>query len=254
MILKSDALSEIAAIDHGFCNRRGGMSGGVFESLNVGFGRGDDSEKVIKNREIISNRFGITPSQFVTLNQVHSDIVRFVNSDNIEEYKFSDPENMNRMEGDAIITNVAETLIGIHTADCAPILLCDEKAGFVSAIHSGWRGTVGRIIENTVAMLIGLGCKNLVVAIGPCIQKPSFEVNDEIINNVDRKYISTIENKKFFDMPQMIYDKFAANNEVKVITRIGVDTVSDENFFSYRRQNGHCGVQFSGILLRERSL
>ncbi|MDR1476006.1 MAG: peptidoglycan editing factor PgeF [Holosporales bacterium] len=253
MILKAENLSNIDSVNHGFCDRHGGRSLGDFSSLNFSWTCGDDFGKVLKNRGIVARRFGAALSETVVLHQCHGDVVHIVNSGNLEEYKSSSPELSIQNEGDALITNLPGILVGVQTADCAPILLCDQKVNFVSAIHAGWRGTVGKIIENTVSTLTKLGCKNLYAAIGPCIQKQSFEVEDDIISLVDEKYISEVSGKKYFDMSLMIYDKLLAMG-VKNIEQIGIDTVSDENFFSHRRQNGRCGTQFSGILLKRRFL
>jgi YfiH family protein len=252
VIIRSEILLNVSTVTHGFCDRHGGRSVGHYKSLNIGVNRGDYIEMVLKNREIIAKMFGVPAPYIVSLHQRHGDTVQIVHAGNIESYRlmFLDNHVQSCGSGDAIITNLSGVLIGVQTADCAPILLCDEKVRFVSAIHAGWRGTVGNVIENTVSTLTKLGCKNICAAIGPCIQKQSFEVGDEIISVVDKNYISEIDDKKYFDMPMMIHDKLVALG-IKKIESIGIDTVSDENFFSHRRQNGQCGVQFSGILLKK---
>jgi YfiH family protein len=213
--------------------------------------RGDNIAKVLKNREIIAKMFGVPASYLISPHQRHGDTVHVIHAGNIESFRLMFPDSNPQNEGDAIITNLPGVLVGIQTADCAPILLCDEKKGFVAAIHAGWRGAIGNVVENTVSLLTKLGCKNICAAIGPCIQKQSFEIGDDLIPLIDGKYISEIEGGKHFDMPLMIHDKLVSLG-VKKIENIGIDTVLDENFFSHRRQNGRCGVQFSGILLKRK--
>jgi RPE1 domain-containing protein len=234
----------------------------------------------------------------ITLHQKHGDSVHVIDADNIEEYRFKDPESMLNIHGDAIITNIPGLLIGVQTADCAPILLCDKKNRFIAAIHAGWRGALGNIIENTVETLLSLEnnrplskplesellvgkmahrtaaylsvreesstglthqeadyeelwkrSNDIVAAIGPCLQRDSFAVNDEIIDRVDDRYLTHLPDKTLFDMQAYITDKLLRLG-VKTVSHVNIDTFTQENFFSYRRQDGHCGVQFSGIILR----
>jgi YfiH family protein len=206
---------------------------------------------VLKNREIIAKTFGVPASYLISLHQRHGDVVHIIHPGNVEDYRLLFPDTHPQNEGDAIITNLPGVLIGVQTADCAPILLCDEKSRFVAAIHAGWRGTLGSVVENTVSLLTKLDCKHLCAAIGPCIQKQNFEIGEDLIPFIDGKYISETDGRTYFDMPLMIHDKLVALG-VKKIENIGIDTFSDENFFSHRRQNGRCGVQFSGIFLKRR--
>lgn len=248
-VIKSDLLKEIKSISHGFFDRRGGESSGAFESLNVGINRGDDDAVVLRNRHSVSKSFGLDMRDMVILNQVHGSDVHVIDRENVESYKFTDINSAISKEGDAIITDIPGVLIGVNTADCAPILLYGEgKTKMVAAIHAGWRGATARIIENTVSKMNDLGCKTVLAAIGPCIHKNSFQVGSDISSVVDEKYLSTLEERAFFDMPQLIKDKLTALGVVSV-SSVDVDTFANENFFSYRRQNGCCGVQFSGICI-----
>ncbi|MDR0744397.1 MAG: peptidoglycan editing factor PgeF [Holosporales bacterium] len=249
-IIKTDLLSKIAFIDHGFFNRKGGQSSGAFESLNVGFDKGDDDKNVKKNREIIAANFNIPVSNLITLNQVHGDTVHVIDSENINKYKFSSSKQALSNSGDAIITDQNNLLIGVVTADCAPILLCDEYAKIIAVIHAGWRGALGNIIENTIKELESKKCKHIVASIGPCIQKKSFFIENAMSDKIEKKYISYFYGKVFFDMQLLILEKLMQLG-VKTVSKINIDTFSNNDFFSCRRQNGKYGVQFSGIIIKE---
>ncbi len=249
-IIKTDALSKIDFIDHGFFGNQGGVSEESFESLNVGFWRGDKEENVIQNRTLIAESFGVDVSKLIILNQKHEGTVHVIDKKNVSKYEFKNEKQAATMEGDATITNLPGLLIGVNTADCAPILLADPAAKYVGAIHAGWRGAIGSVIENTIEKMKSLGCNNIITSIGPCIQKISFEVTDDITDQVERKYITTVKDKSFFDMQYYILEKLLKCG-VKTVSKINLDTVLNEEFFSYRRQNGECGVQFSGIIIKE---
>jgi YfiH family protein len=249
-IIKADLLTDIKSINHGFFNRLGGKSTGVFESLNVGLNRGDDDATVISNRRSVAGFFGLGVRDMVVLNQAHGDDVHVIDLRNFESYRFDSVAQALSKKGDAIITDIPGLLIGVNTADCAPILLCGiGNTTIIAAIHAGWRGAVSSVIENTVKTMMGLGSRAIYAAIGPCIQKNSFQVGSDISSVVDKKYFSKIGENIFFDMTLLIEDKLGALG-VKNLAFIDVDTFSNEDFFSYRRQNGHCGVQFSGICIR----
>lgn len=249
-IIKTDLLSKIDFIDHGFFGNEGGLSEGDFESLNVGFGRGDSDENVVKNREIIAKNFGVSVSRLVLLNQKHESTVHVIDKKNVGAYEFKDPKQASSIEGDAIITDQKGLLIGVNTADCAPILLADETAKFIGVIHAGWKGAVGSVIENTIDTMKSLGCKNICASIGPCIQRISFEVDGELADLVGRKYLTIAGDRTFFDMQYYILEKLLKNG-AKTVSKINCDTVTNNEFFSYRRQHGTCGVQFSGIIIKE---
>lgn len=249
-IIKSDLLSKIDFIEHGFFDRTGGFSTGEsFDSLNVGINRGDNDDAVIQNRSKISDTFGIPVSNMIILNQVHGNIVHVITEDNLPNYKFSNVENALKNEGDAIITNIPDILIGINTADCVPILVVDNISKYIAVIHAGWKGAVNNVIESTINKMQELGCRDLYFAMGPCIQKKSFEVGQDVSRHVDRKYISIINGKMYFDLQLYVLEKIMKLGAISV-SKMNIDTCTDQRFFSYRRQNGVCGVQFSGIILK----
>ena len=167
-----------------------------------------------------------------------------------DKYLFKDVAQALSNEGDAIITNEKGFLIAVNTADCAPVLLCDKVLKYIGVIHAGWRGSNGRIIENTLDTMKSLGCKNIVASIGPCLQRINFEIKDDMDLQVDRKYVSYNEAKTLFDMQLQILEKLMQNG-VKEVSKLNVDTYSNKNYFSKRRIGDKTGVQFSGIVIKE---
>lgn len=245
--IKNILLNEYSSVKHGFF--RGLDSNG--ESLSVGINIGHDTIAV-NNRRRISNYFGIDISNLVILKQKHSNIVHVINENNIEKYKFSSIEHALKNEGDAIITNIPNLLIGVNTADCAPILLFDSNKNYIAVIHSGWRGTMSSIIENTMTELKELGCNNVIAVIGPCISKNNLILDKELIPHIYHKNFTTnINNVKcHFDMIGLIISKLQNSKIVKHISSVNIDTFSNNDFYSYRRvKQKREGLQFSGIML-----
>ncbi len=249
-VMTTDLLSEIDFINHGFFDSTDGESTDTYESLNVGIGRGDNDENVIKNRTRIAEYFGVTVENLIILNQKHSDIVHVIDAKNKEKYLFKTPGQALQNEGDAIITKEKGLLIGVNNADCAPILLCDKTAKYIAAIHAGWRGSNGKIIENTIEKMKSLGCKDIVASIGPCLQRIHFEIQSDIDFQIDRKYVSYDGTRTLFDMQLQVLEKLMRNG-VKTVSKLNVDTYSNVNFFSRRRIGENTGVQFSGIIIKE---
>ena len=130
-----------ATIGHAFFTRRGGVSGGVFRSLNCGFGSGDAADSVARNREIAMERLGLSADRLVTCYQIHSATVVTVEGPWPREAA---------PKADGLVTSVPDIALGVLTADCAPILLHDSAAGVIAAAHGGWRGALGGIVEATV--------------------------------------------------------------------------------------------------------
>ena len=248
-VIKSDLLSGIDFIDHGFFDRSGGESSGPYESLNVGIGRGDDENIVKRNRTKIAEYFGVSIESLVILNQKHSDTVHVIDETNKEKYLFKDVAQALLNEGDAIITNEKGLLIAVNTADCAPILLCDKVSKYIGVIHAGWRGSNGKIIENTLDKMKSFGCKDIVAAIGPCLQRINFEIKDDIDLQVNRKYVSYNETKTLFDMQLQILEKLMQHG-AKAVSKLNIDTYPNKNYFSKRRIGEKTGVQFSGIVIK----
>lgn len=246
-VIRSDILAEVP---HGFLGRRGGVSGGILAGLNVGLGSSDDRAAIAENRRRAVS--AIAPgAQLVTLHQVHSpDVV-------VATAAFPDDA---RPHADALVTDRPGLLLGILTADCAPVLFADAKAGVIGAAHAGWKGAIGGVLAATVDAMEKLGAdrSRIAAAIGPCIAKSSYEV-DEAFRQ--RFLDANPENERFFADGRAGHAWFdlegfnAAALAVAGVSRIaalGLDTYgAPDRFYSFRRathrQEPDYGRQLSAI-------
>jgi len=235
MRLASPLLSAIPGLRHAFFTREGGVSGGLYDSLNGGIGSNDDSAHVAENRRRMAEEMAVTPAHFLTVHQLHSP----------DAVVASGPwQGPSRPRADAIVTRTEGLSIGATAADCGPILLVDPSARVIGAAHAGWKGALTGIVESTVEAMEKLGAERggIVAAIGPLIRQHSYEVGSEF---VERFLEADAENALFFlpaereghamfDLAGYIRMRLE-NAGVLMIDDIGVDTYSDERFFSYRR-------------------
>jgi YfiH family protein len=207
---------------------------------------GDDYASVSKNLDIVKNEFQCR--KLVTLQQVHGNLcIR------------ADLQTSSMIEADALVTAESSVAIGILTADCAPILFMDRKNPIIGAAHAGWRGAVAGIIEATVEKMTKLGSRasDTIAVIGPCIQRNSYEIDDDFrqnFNDEDDCFFS-IDHKIHFDLPRYCYRRLIkAGLNAGNIDVIATDTYADpENYFSYRfaikNTGGICGRNISVICL-----
>ncbi len=255
-MITSSALRSRTGIKHGFFTRQGGVSGGVYGSLNCGVGSDDDCAIVLENRNRAMARLQIPGDKLATLFQVHSASVVEVD----EPW----PEAA-RPRADAMVTRRPGVALGILTADCGPVVLADSKAGVIGAAHAGWKGAVGGVLEATVDAMIGLGAdvQNITAALGPCIRQESYEVGAEFQRAV---VTSDAEHGRFFspskrsghsmfDLPGYIVARLTAHG-VGQVDDLGLDTYADEDrFFSYRRtthrEESDYGRGLSAIVLED---
>ncbi|MFL6814223.1 MAG: peptidoglycan editing factor PgeF [Bradyrhizobium sp.] len=235
MILASPLLSSIPGLRHAFFTRHGGVSGGLYESLNGGLGSDDDPANVAENRRRMAEQMGVRPSRFLSVWQIHSP----------DAVVASGPwENAARPRADALVTRTEGLAIGITAADCGPILFVDPNARVIGAAHAGWKGALTGILESTVEAMETLGAERtgIVAAIGPLIRQHSYEVGGEF---VERFVAADAENALFFlpaaraghamfDLAGFIRTRLE-NTGVLMIDDIGIDTYSDDRFYSYRR-------------------
>ena len=180
----SKKLSKHKKISHGFFNRMGGKSNGIYKSLNCGPGSKDKKSKVKKNLKIVKNKICKFSKEIFLVKQIHSNKFIFVDKKS---------QVTSRIKSvDAIITNRINFPIAVLTADCVPVLIYDHKKNIIAAIHAGWKGALNGIIDNVLKFMFKKGCKskNTIVAIGPCISKNSYEVQA----NFQKKFIK--KNKK----------------------------------------------------------
>ena len=229
-------LNDLACVRHGFFSRNGGVSEGLFTSLNCGFGSGDDKDKVAENRRRAMAQIDLEGERLVTAYQVHS-------PDVVEVKQPWDREDA--PEADAMVTRERGLALGILTADCVPVLLAEPKAGVVGAAHAGWKGALGGVLEATVAAMKALGGepRNMVAGIGPAISQRSYEVGPEFpapflerdARNADFFCPSKRPGHFLFDLKGYVARRLAGIG-VSTIQTLPCDTCAeDERFFSYRR-------------------
>lgn len=245
----------LAPFRHGFLGRPGGVSTGIHAGLNVGLGSDDDRAAIAENRRRAAD--AVAPgAALVTLHQVHSPDAVAVTA------PFADDA---RPHADALVTDRPGLLLGILTADCVPVLLGDESAGVVGAAHAGWKGAIGGVTDATIAAMEALGAdrSRIVAAIGPCIGRASYEVDDGFFA---RFCAADPENERFFaagkraghhqfDIEAYVAARLAAAG-IRSVTALGQDTYADEaRWFSFRRatHRGEAGYgrQISLIALPE---
>lgn len=228
-------LLEAARIRHGFFTREGGVSGGIYASLNTGVGSRDEPAAVAENRRRIAAHMGGTLDDFAACYQVHS--ARAL----IAEAGWKGV----RPEGDASVTQAPGVVCAVLTADCAPILLADPEARIVAAAHAGWKGALGGIVQATVQTMIDLGAdsRRMVAVIGPCIAQESYEVGADYQDRFaaeapgsERFFRSGVSpDKRLFDLPGFVLWRLDQAG-VGQAAWTGHDTRADETrFFSNRR-------------------
>ena len=235
MRLASPVLSAIPGLCHAFFTRQGGVSDGVYESLNGGLGSEDDAANVAENRRRMAEQMGVPPQRLLSAYQIHSP----------DAVVATGPwEGAARPRADAIVTRTEGLAIGITAADCGPILLVDPNARVIGAAHAGWKGALTGIVESTVEAMEKLGAERggMVASIGPLIRQHSYEVGGEFVERfieADAEHAmffipSAREGHAMFDLAGFIRMRLE-NAGVLMIDDIGVDTYSDQRFFSYRR-------------------
>ena len=225
-------------IRHAFFTREGGVSTGIYASLNSGTGSADDPEAVAENLSRIAAHMGVTRDRLVMLHQTHSAIA----------HTLTEP-TVRRPEGDAMVTAVPGIVLGIRTADCAPVLFADARNGVVGAAHAGWRGAVGGVLEATLGAMTAAGADpgETVAVVGPTIAQASYEVGPELKDavaaetpggiDIDVFFVpSPNEGRLKFDLPAYVAARLALAG-VGRVEDLAHDTYVDETrFYSYRRR------------------
>ena len=187
-MLQAAVLATLPGIRHAFFTRNGGVSQGIYDSLNGGVGSNDAPEHVAENRARMAMSLGVAPERFLSLYQIHSpDVV-------VAEVPWGADQ---RPRADAVVTRVPELAIGVSTADCGPLLFADDNARVIGAAHAGWRGAFTGVIEATIAAMEKLGAErsNIAVALGPTIRQANYEVGPEF---VARFTAADMDNTRFF--------------------------------------------------------
>jgi len=235
-----------------FFTREGGVSEGLYASLNCGPGSKDNPYHVAENRRRAAQSFGLEEDKLNTLYQIHSADVLTL-----------DAPLRERPKADAMVTKKKDLMLGILTADCTPVLFHDPVAKVIGAAHAGWKGAQGGIVQNTVAAMVKLGADapNIRAFIGPTIQQRSYEVGSEFFDRfppVEQHMLfvpSAREDHFMFDLPAYVRLKLIALG-ITHIENQGLDTCSNEaQYFSYRRATLRTepdyGRQLSAIMLQE---
>jgi YfiH family protein len=235
-MLQARSLAKFTRIRHAFFTREGGVSDGIYGSLNGGVGSNDAPEKVSENRARMAKTLGVEPQHLLTPYQIHSpDVV-------VAEESWT-PQT--RPCADAVVTCKRGVAIGVSTADCGPLLFADDEAGVIGAAHAGWRGAFTGVIEATLAAMEKLGANRsrIAGALGPTISQQNYEVGPEFIARFESV---DAENARFFVASQRAgHAMFDLKGYIaERIKRAGVAQFEDlgfctyaepDRFFSYRR-------------------
>jgi len=233
-LIKSKKLSKIKNLKHGFFNSMGGHSKDIYKSLNCGPGSNDKQSNIKKNLQKVRKKISTKAKNIFLVSQFHSN--KFVYID--EKYS-----KKQKPKADAIITNQKHLPIAVLTADCAPILIYDDKIKMVAAIHAGWRGAFKGIINKVIKFMIKKGCRieNMTAAIGPSISFKNYEVKGDFKKKFikqDKKnsiFFTSRKKKLYFDLTKFIHSSLKIIN-IKHIDNLKIDTFDiKNNFFSARR-------------------
>ncbi len=231
-------VAALEGVPHGFFGRKGGVSTGAVAGLNCGLGSGDDPKSVEANRRLAADAI-LPGAPLASVYQIHSPTAVIVNG--------AAPYG-ERPQADALVTDKPGLLLGIVTADCAPVLLADAEAGVIGAAHAGWRGAMAGVTDQAIAAMIALGARvdRIAAAVGPCIARASYEVDQAF---AERLLADDADNGRFlgegpggnphFDLEAYVVARLAAAG-VRRIEASGLDTYAiEDRFYSYRRAT-HC--------------
>lgn len=252
--LQSPALHFLDGVAHGFFGRRGGVSTGIYDSLNCGYGSGDDIENVRENRTRVAALLGTSEPSLVTLYQIHS----------AEAVEVTD--TWVRGEGpkaDGMVTTMRGVALGVLAADCAPVLFADATAGVIGSAHAGWKGAFTGIIETVVARMETLGAKRsrILAGVGPCISQASYEVGPEF----RVRFMEQAEANQLYFAPSVRAEHWQFDLQAYVRSRLVAADVecdmwssctyaNERGYFSFRRATHRgepaYGRNLSAIMLK----
>jgi YfiH family protein len=232
----ASCLIDLPGIAHGFFTREGGVSEGLYATLNCGLGSADDAARVAENRGRVARSLAGPDAQVVTLHQVHSATAVVVDA----------PIPRQRLpRADALVTRTRRLVLGVLAADCAPVLIADRQAKVVAAAHAGWRGALAGVVEAAVEAMEGLGGvrARMRAAVGPCINQPAYEVGPEFEAEFLRAdaanfrfFVRASEAQRpCFDLPAYVEHRLGRLGLAAVERRTPCTYENESIFFSYRR-------------------
>jgi YfiH family protein len=235
-MLQATSLSRLPRIRHAFFTREGGVSQGIYNSLNGGVGSNDSPDDVAENRARMASALGVMPDRLLSLYQIHSPEVV------VAEEPWPREE---RPRADAVVTRQPGLAIGVSTADCGPVLFADGEAGVIGAAHAGWRGAFTGVIEATIAAMERLGADRgrIAVALGPTIRQPNYEVGPEFVarflaaDPANAQFFSATDERghALFDLTGYIGGRIQRAGIVN-FEDLGLCTYADpDRFYSFRR-------------------
>jgi polyphenol oxidase len=248
MYIEAPELAARSGLRHAFFTRRGGVSEGLYASLNGGLGSSDDPTRVRENRRLMEEELEIAPGTLISVHQVHSPDAVIVES----------PWSGDRPKADGMVTRVPGLALAVTTADCGPVLFADPNAGVIGAAHAGWRGALTGVLEATIARMEESGAARcrIVAVLGPTISGPAYEVGSDLMT---RFIDADPANERFFtangrpshaqfDLPAYIGARLSACGIGEVAALGRCTYTEEEHFFSFRRTT-HRGEADYGRLI-----
>ena len=255
--LESPVLADLPGVVHGYFTRRGGVSGGIYDSLNIGLGSKDEKDAVVENRRLVASSLGVGSDNLFLPYQIHSPDAVLV----------PDAFNDGAPRADAVVSAETGQAVGVSTADCGPVLFADPDNRVVAAAHAGWRGALTGVLETTLEAMEAQGARRdrVFAVLGPTISGANYEVGPEFVSrfvdadpaNSDYFAPSERSGHAYFDLPRYIVDRLKRSG-VRHAENLGRCTYAEEEqFFSYRRSvhrdEGDYGRLVSAIALVERA-
>jgi YfiH family protein len=243
--LQLPALQRSPGVRHGFFTREGGVSTGLYASLNCGLGSEDAREAVMANRGLAMAALGFRPENLVLPHQVHS-----AKAERVEAVWAPGAAP----KADALVTDLPGVCLGILSADCVPILFADSEVGIVGVAHAGWKGARAGILEAAIEAMVGLGAapRRIVAGIGPAIRQQSYEVGAEFLEHfADARDLfrpSSSAGRLLFDLPGYVGRRLR-RAEIGTVEDLALDTFGDEaRMFSYRRGTQRGIMQYGRMM------
>lgn len=234
--IEAACLSGVDGIRHGFFGREGGVSAGIYSSLNCGLGSNDDRQAVLENRARVCRHLGGAGEKVVTVHQHHSATAVLLDAA---------PDYDNLPKADAIVTKTPGLVIGALAADCTPVLFADPQAMIVAAAHAGWRGAVDGILEATIVEMERAGAdrSRIRAAVGPTISQSAYEVGPEFkdklldLDGGNARFFSkpNANGRPHFDLPGFVLYRLQRARIATIDNATACTDGSESRFFSYRR-------------------